>query len=116
MLSMEIYQMLHLIMVVTTLTCYAITLHGNSDKVYKIVAGIGSFLILVTGMGFLARLGYSHGDGFPFYIITKMIIWLVIAVGAPVVGKRFPQHGKTFFWFMLGLFAVVSYLISFKPI
>ena len=115
MLSMEIYNMLHLITVVTTLLCYAITLHGNTDKIYKILAGIGSLLILVTGMGFLARLGFNHGEGFPFYIVAKMVIWLVIVVGAPVVGKRFPQHGKTFFWFMLALFAFVSYLVTYKP-
>ena len=112
---MEVYQMLHLIMVVVTLTCYGITLHGNQDKVYKIVSGIGSLLILVTGMGFLARIGVSHGDGFPLYIILKMIIWLVIVVGAPVVAKRCPQHGKKFFWFMITLFVCVAYLVSFKP-
>lgn len=115
MLSMEIYQMLHLVMVVLTLTSFAITLNGNPAKVFKIMGGVGSLLILVTGMGFLARLGFSHGDGFPLYIILKMIIWLVLSIGVPVVGKRFPKYGRHFFWVMMGLFGIVSFLVSFKP-
>jgi hypothetical protein len=113
MISMEIYQMLHLIAVVLTLCCSGIALHGNKDKIFKIVGGIRSLFILITGFGFLARLGL---DGFPLYIKIKIAIWLILVMGTPIITKRCPQFGRKFFWIVMSLFACVAYLVSFKPI
>lgn len=114
MLSMETYQMLHLISVILTLTCSGISLHGNKEKIFKILNGIGSLFILITGMGFVARLGYN--DAFPFYIKAKMVLWLILVMGTPIVTKRCPKFGPKFFWISMGLFACIAYLVSFKPI
>lgn len=111
MFSFQLYKMLHLIFVLLGFIAFSLSLHGNNSKLYKILAGVSSLMILVTGMGFLARLGI----GFQPYIIVKILIWAIIAIGTPVIIKRFPKLKKSFFTLLIVLFCIVAYLVSYTP-
>ncbi len=93
-MSYEFYKILHLFMIFSFLVFSVLNLTTVPSKLVKIGNGVVSFLILVAGMGLLARIGISHGEGFPTWVILKMVIWLLLAVLIPVAGKRFPEAGK----------------------
>lgn len=47
-------------------------------KLGKWMIGFLSLLILVAGMGLIARLGFKHDEAFPLWIKLKMANWVVI--------------------------------------
>jgi uncharacterized membrane protein SirB2 len=116
MLSYEFYKILHLasIFAFIGLTGHAF-LANASTKAQKISSGIASFFILVAGMGLLARLGVSHGEGFPTWVIVKMVIWLILAAGIPVLSKRLTQGRGLAFIAVLALASSAHYLALYKP-
>lgn len=114
MFSYELYKIIHLTSLMVVFTSMAIQLVGEKDiKLLKILKGIGTLLILVSGMGLLARIGVSHG-GMPTWAMLKIVIWLVLAVGLPVVGKRFRQHGYAAYWVAMALFVVASVIVNYR--
>ena len=89
MVSYELYKVLHISFVFFTLTLSASMLLGNLDAKWpKIIGGISSFLILVTGMGLIARLGFKHNESFPVWLLVKMGLWLFLSIAGPVFAKR----------------------------
>ena len=114
MISYEIYKIIHLTSLMIVFTSMSIQLVGEKDiKLLKILSGIASFLILVSGMGLLARVGVSHG-GMPLWAILKMFLWLTLAVGLPVAGKRFRQYGYQVYWLALVLFVVAAIIVNYR--
>ena len=49
-------------------------------KLGKWMVGLTSFLILVAGMGLIARLGFKHNDPFPLWIKLKIGNWVFINI------------------------------------
>ncbi len=116
MIDYEIYKIIHLVMIVVLFSSFAVQCFAEKkQKVHSILAGVASLLILVSGMGLLARLGISHGEGWPLWAKLKVFFWAFIAFLTPVVVKRFPQHKKKWFWFILADFVLVAYIIIYKP-
>lgn len=114
-MSYEVYKVLHLISIFFFIAGIAITfMLSDNPKFNKIVTGITSLLILVGGMGLLARIGISMKE-LPTWVILKMTIWLVLAIAAPVLGKRL-QSKKTFaLYCLLSLISIAGYLAIYKP-
>jgi hypothetical protein len=46
----------------------------------KWMVGLVSILILVAGMGLIARLGFKHNQAFPLWIKLKITNWVIINV------------------------------------
>lgn len=114
MISYEIYKIIHLTCIMLTFTAMSIQLVGEKDlKIFKIIAGISSFLILVSGMGLLARVGVTHGN-IPTWGILKILIWLILAVGLPVAGKRLKQYGLLIYWIAILLFFLAAIIINYR--
>jgi len=88
-------------------------LDGGSDRSRKLAGithGVGLLIILVTGFGQLAKLGY----GFPIWIWLKLSIWIVVA-GLLVLIRRMPRHA-TLFWFAVPvLVGIAAYLALARP-
>ena len=79
-------------------------------KLAGLTHGIALLVILISGFGMLAKLGY----GFPLWVWIKIVVWLLLGAAAALV-RRLPQHA-TIFWFaipVLGAFA--AYLAIYKP-
>lgn len=116
MIDYEIYKILHLFMIVILFSSFAVQCFAEKKhKVHSILAGVSSLLILVSGMGLLARLGISHTSGWPMWAVLKVFFWAFIAFLTPVVVKRFPQHKQKWFWFILADFIIIAAIIIYKP-
>lgn len=91
-MSYEFYKILHfsgLILTFTSLSGYIFYLVQNKAnekrKFFSIVHGLGLLILLVSGFGLAARLGYMQQ--LPNWIYIKLAIWVVIG-GALVIIKR----------------------------
>lgn len=73
--------------------------------------GIGLVLILVSGFGLKAKLFI---DGFPTWIIAKLVLWLVFG-GIVVIAKKGILKGAALWSVMLLLAAAAAYLGIMKP-
>lgn len=90
MISYEAYKILHvftLLMVVSSMGGIVAEGRWISNKTFKIVVGILSFLIFVAGMGLIARLGFKHGESFPLWVLVKISSWIVLNIALVALFK-----------------------------
>ena len=115
MFSYEFYKIAHLLCLMLFFTTSSILLwYGGRVRSLSIIGGISSILILVTGMGLMARLNIGHTEPWPLWIKLKMGVWLVLTIGAPVISKRAPKLGKLFYFLGMILFFIVLYAVIYK--
>lgn len=115
MLSYEVYKVIHVFSVVAMAMLGGIAItNDNLSKAMKIGIGVFSFIILVAGMGLLARIGVSHGSGFPTWVIIKMFIWLALAGLFGYASKRSVKNELAIKASAMVLFLVAIILAIFK--
>ena len=92
-MSYEFYKILHfsgLILTLTSLSGYIFYLVQNKGnekrKFFSILHGIGLVVILVSGFGLAARLGYVQQ--LPNWIYIKLAIWLVLGGSIAIVKRQ----------------------------
>ena len=81
MISYETYKALHLFFILCFFSSLGFVTYQSEliqKKLGKWMVGLTSFLILVAGMGLIARLGFKHAGAFPLWIKLKILNWLVI--------------------------------------
>ena len=76
-----------------------------------IVSGVGLLLMLVSGFGMMAKMGYSYGS--PFFII-KLITWIALGGMIALINRK-PELNKVWFILTLVLGIVASWAALFKP-
>ncbi len=118
-MSPDLYKILHILGVLLAFialggaTMRALVDTGKDDagrKLAGITHGVALLLILVSGFGMLAKLGY----GFPLWVWAKIAIWLVIGASIAVI-RRMPDQA-TLFWFALpALGGAAAYLAIYHP-
>ncbi len=110
-MSYGFYHIIHILCLVSIVSGFTLVLKGeNAGKAPKVITGISSFLLLVSGMGLLAK----TGGAFETWVILKLCVWLALAVMVPVTAKRFPEKKGLVFKIALGLVAVAVYAVSTK--
>jgi uncharacterized membrane protein SirB2 len=115
-MSYEVYKVIHVLAILLMVAGLAIGYYSTQPKHIKIITGVSSLLVLVGGMGLLARLGVSHGQGFPGWVSAKLAIWLVMSITGPVLAKRLsPVVKPKVFWGFIFLLFVAIYLAVYKP-
>lgn len=115
MINYETYKIIHIASIFLTVWCGGITLIGNvKAKWIKILAGIATLLIFVTGMGLMARIGVGHGNPWPVWIKVKIALWLAISILGPVFDKRLQNNRTQASLFMLFLAIVTASFAIFK--
>ncbi|TDJ07154.1 MAG: hypothetical protein E2O68_04030 [Deltaproteobacteria bacterium] len=104
----ETYKLLHIAFIFLGLITLGLALLADSKKKWvKIVNGISFLMILVSGMGLMARIGISHGEPFPFWIKGKFAFWGILAIGGPISVKRF-ESKKPLIFFIFFAVAVMA--------
>ena len=78
-------------------------------KLAGMLHGIALILILVSGFGALARLGFSNPASWPTWVWLKALIWLVFG-GIIVLIRRVPRFAPLLWWALPLLGAVAAYL------
>ena len=92
-MSYEFYKILHLMsLILFTASTVAIIYGQHCGKSCKITNGVSSLLLLVAGMGLIARIGYSHGELWPTWIYVKIVLWLIATIWSVSAPKRLPKH------------------------
>ena len=124
MISYPVYKVIHilgnmlLIMALGGLTLHAAnggTRETNRGrKLAAITHGIGMVIILVAGFGLLARIGITHGAGWPGWVWAKLGIWLVLGGIVALIGRK-PELARVW-WFLVPLLgATAAWLALTKP-
>lgn len=114
MISYEVYKVIHLSSLALLLTGFALQFYGVKTKLFKILTGVATLFVLVSGMGLMARLGIGHGQAWPVWIFVKFTIWFIVGVGSAVVVKRAPQLGSIAYALMMVLFVIAAITANFK--
>lgn len=112
------YRWLHLSALIVFFVTLGLTFLGPKElKLPKILTGVMSVIILVAGMGLVAKgLNIRHGeDTWPLWLKTKVALWMILAIASPILAKRLENHrGKALAGLtLIGTIAV--YLAQFKP-
>jgi uncharacterized membrane protein SirB2 len=111
----EIYKLIHFASIFLSLVTLALALIGNlKDRWIKIMSGVSGVLIFVSGMGLLARLGVSHGEGFPFWVKGKIFFWAILAIGGPIAVKRLKLKRTPAFFVFIGVVISAAYFAIYK--
>jgi len=124
MLPYGFYKVLHILGIALTLvalggmTVHAINggLKGENVARRLLIGmhGTGVLFILVGGFGLLARIGFAHGSGFPFWLWVKLGLWTVFAVIAAVPYRK-PESGRALLLALPVLAMAAAAMAVYKP-
>ncbi len=79
-------------------------------KLAGITHGVALLLILISGFGLIAKLGY----GFPLWVWLKLGIWVVIGAAVAFI-RRMPARAVAFWWALPLLGAMAACVAIYKP-
>ena len=93
-----------------------VSLYQPEKKLHKVLSGIVSMIVLLSGILLLRRFGISHSGPFPAWVIVKMGIWLSVTMITPIVIKRFTKFSKFLYlpWILLIFIAIA--MAIYKPL
>jgi hypothetical protein len=111
-MSYESYKVLHLAAIFVFLSSASVLLLARpAGRFWKMVTGLSSFVILVAGMGLLAKIG----GGMPGWVQAKLVIWLTVTGLGHLVAKRFPAQAAKAYWTTVTLAVIAAGLAVYKP-
>ena len=113
-MSYETYKILHYIFLFIFISGVSASfLLENPPKIMKILTGVSSLVIIVAGMGLLART--MGGEKWPGWVHAKLTIWALVVILAPVLSKRLKSNRGVALGGILTLTFVAVGLAVLKP-
>lgn len=111
----EIYKIIHLTSLMLMFCSFTVALIGEKKiKLFNILAGVCTLLVLVSGMGLMARIGIGHGAAWPLWIKLKFFFWALVGIGTPIAIKRTTGLNKVVFWSLIAIFAIAVATVNYK--
>lgn len=114
MITYEIYKIIHLFFIILLFVTLALQIFGSAKKFYKMGYGIACLLILISGMGLLARINVPHAEPWDNWIRIKLGVWIVLTIASPIILKRFESIKKAWWYISLGLLLVALIAVQYK--
>ena len=116
-MSYEVYKFIHVISVILFVSMIVrVFSTKNFAKIDKVFLHSSGFLILVGGMGLLARLGVSHTGGWPLWVKAKLGLWLVLFPVFAILSKRMvAKDWKHWPMLLITIILAAVYFAVFKP-
>ena len=112
-MSYEFYKVLHILCIVLVSGFAGAQFFAEkAPKYVKIISGVASLIILVSGMGLIAKIGLPHGAPWPLWIKIKLGLWVLIAGLAPVLGKRLPVDKKKFGYLYVSTMLLITIFVA----
>jgi hypothetical protein len=120
-MSFQFYKVLHMIGLMTLFfgfggllvaTYAGIVLSKKARIMTMVTHGVGLLLILISGFGMAARLGYMAQ--LPSWIHAKLLIWVLMGAGIALV-KRRGQIGWPITVLLIGLGGTAAFIAVNKP-
>ncbi|MCT4642011.1 MAG: hypothetical protein N4A33_06895 [Bacteriovoracaceae bacterium] len=109
-------KLIHICSVIVYLLSVTVSIYNPSKKFHKILSGILSLIIIISGIAILGRWNISHTGPFPSWVIVKMAIWTSLTLITPIIIKRFPSKAKLLFWPWTITAAVATAMAIYKPL
>ena len=114
MISYEVYKVIHILSLVVVAACMGVGFFVNPPKKWARILGMtASFLLLVGGMGLLAR-AYP-GEPWPTWVKAKIGIWMVVAIATPILTRKLKDKHGAAFTAMIGLLMLAIILAIYQP-
>lgn len=111
----QTYKVLHIMFALLAASSVGVVfLSTTKEKWMKIAGGVVTLLILVTGFGALAKLGF-HGEDWPLWVKLKICIWVLVAGLIPVLGKRLTRNRGLAYIALMFLLVAAAALAVWKP-
>jgi uncharacterized membrane protein SirB2 len=121
-MSLQFYNVLHILgITLLFISLGGLALHSVNGGtrttnqwrlIVAITHGVALALLLVSGFGMLAKLGFT--GGIPAWAIVKILVWLVFGGAIAFVGRSV-KLAKVFFFLLPLLGALSGYLAIYKP-
>ncbi len=120
-MSYEFYKVIHLLGLMALFCGFGgvlvsafagISLSGKAKKMALATHGVGLLLIVISGFGMAARMGYMAK--LPGWIHAKIAIWVILGV-AVALARRKGKIGWPIAILLLGLGMTAAYLAVNKP-
>jgi hypothetical protein len=119
-MSLDVYKLVHLVAIFFLFIAFGsyMTLKKNKIaggvRLAAITHGIATLVILISGFGLLARLGYHSPHDFPSWVWVKFGIWAALAVALTLI-KRASSLSRILWFLLPTLGALAAYMAIFKP-
>lgn len=115
----DFYKVLHFAGIIITLTSlsgyifyFVQNKNNEKKKFFSIVNGVGLLIILVSGFGLAARLGYMQS--LPNWVYIKLAIWLALGGAATIIKRQVLSPTVTYMLVItLGILAAITAVTKF---
>jgi len=116
-MSYEIYKLIHLLSIFLFIgMAVKILVSKEVRKIEKIALHSSGFFIFVAGMGLIARIGISHGEGWPLWIKAKVALWAFLFAIFAIMHKKIIEKKFAAWPVVLGvIITLAAYFAINKP-
>jgi len=87
---------------------------NTSYRLLLTLHGGGALVVLTGGFGLMARVGVTHGEGFPGWIWAKLVLWVLLG-GLIAVPYRNRSLAKPLLVILPLLGLLGAFLANYKP-
>lgn len=114
MISYEMYKIVHVVSIVLFFSMFAAASNKKAEKLELAMIGVSLGIILISGMGLVARMGIEHGSAWPIWLKLKLVILVVIAGSTHFVLIKHSRFARKYFWLAVGFLTLASFLANYK--
>lgn len=110
------YRFFHIASILIFTFILAICFMKTSSAFYKILSGLFSLAVIISGFMLFSQASLSLSPPYPTWIWAKLVIWLLMAALVPMIIKRAPKIAPKLSFMFLFTMLVAAYLGIYKTL